>query len=439
MNKFVVVIILLFACNAFAQEGYMGKEFWLTFPQNAKSGENSATLDFRILITSDKDVKGVIEEPHVKKTTPFSIMSGMKGSYYIHNVDTLNQIIENGVSDKAIHIKSDNPISVVVLSHRKASTDSYMAIPVDKLGKTYVIAGYDKLGGRAIQSFRTQFDVIAIADNTNVKYILQGDITNSAYTETISLSKGQVLHVNSGELNIGLNDISGTTIVASNPVAVVSGHACAQIPADVNFCDILMEMPPPNSALGTKFIVPKLAKRGGYALRIFATVPNTKVIVSDGSFKTISVGEMYVNDHANTDLQIETSAPVLVAQYAQSSDADTIKVADPFMMFVPPNDRYIKRTMFVVPKMGEGWEHWVSIVVPRSGISGVTLNSIPLKSSLFMEVAGDGYSVVQIMVQPGVEMITSTTPITVYSYGYGFGGDAYDSYGHLCGQNLLPK
>jgi hypothetical protein len=83
-----------------------------------------------------------------------------------------------------------------------------------------------------------------------------------------------------------------------------------------------------------------------------------------------------------------------------------------------------------------GWQHWVTLVSKTADSKNITLDVDP---SSFKQIPKTGYSIAHVEVTNGVHRVISTTDVAVYSYGYGAGGDNYDSYGHNCGMNLLGK
>src|SRR5205823_11427587 len=99
------------------------------------------------------------------------------------------------------------------------------------------------------------------------------------------------------------------------------------------FCDMLLEEEPPVNTWGKQFYVSKLLGKQEYAVRVVAHEDNTKVYENGILVKTLVAGDFFENNHEKDNALITSTKPVLVAEYAQSSNADSVKVGDPFMLF----------------------------------------------------------------------------------------------------------
>jgi hypothetical protein len=451
----LILLVLLVSNQAFTQNDYHGKDFWLCFPQNARP-ENASHLLLRVYIVGSPNTEGTIEELRLAKKIPFSI--GPSG-YTTWDADTLNQLMGDGISYKSIHITSNADISIVALSHRKASTDSYAAIPTDKLGKEYIVAGYSPLSGNE-SGFTTQFEAIAIEDNTKITVTSP----NGKIIKEEVLNQGRILNVRSQDFPELQRDLSGSFVRADKPVAFFTGHQCAQVPSEVNFCDQLIEMTPPMNSLGTLFPIGALARKEKYTIRVFARDNNTIVKINDSIVKTLGSGQYYENNIMRSNALIETSKPTLVMQYGQSSGVDSTQIADPFMMNVAPAERFVKNTDFFILNFeasdrafpethgiisirnkdssltdvpGGGWQHYVNIISIKEGINKIYDGDTKINPQYFIQISNTSYYSAQIVMQSGVHRLHSDIPIGVYSYGYGSIEYNYDSYGHLCNERIV--
>ncbi|XP_064385205.1 E-selectin-like [Halichondria panicea] len=142
-----------------------------------------------------------------------------------------------------------------------------------------------------------------------------------------------------------VNDITGTRITSSKPLSVFSGSECANVPQGIGACDHLVEQVPPTVTWGLKFLVASLEGRySGERIRVLsaratsvAVNCNTDILVSEfqlqsgGSFREF---ELPISSFCS----IESTSPVLVAQYAYGGESDG--VGDPFMMIIPPIEQF---------------------------------------------------------------------------------------------------
>lgn len=336
-------IIVLSASSLLAQGGYQGKDFWVAFPQNARA-ENTSGLSLVIYISSAKDASGSITENRTGRSFPFTIEAGKTFTF---KADSINQTVLTGIHTSSLHITSSNHVSVIVMSRRKASTDSYTAIPTSGLGNKYIVNGYDAFGSES--SFSTQFDAIATEDNTTVTITYPQRQSIASKQKRITLMKGDIYYESSAKYKEYNRDLSGTVVASDKPMAFITGSQCAQVPKDKNFCDVLLEMIPSVDILGNEHIVPELPERKASSIRVMATKPNTKVVLNDKLVALLSTGSYYQNDSLVGSNVIQTSEPSYVYQYSQSAGTDGF--SDPDLILIPPTDRYITTTTITIPQI----------------------------------------------------------------------------------------
>jgi plastocyanin len=152
---------------------------------------------------------------------------------------------------RSCHIKSLYPISVMYASVGPCAGGSYLVLPVLGLGKNYVAASYNDNPGLGAYYYTTgatmydptsfdyaagEFEIIATEDGTNVKITPTtatitghpGVVAGVAHPYTITLNRGQCYLVRSTGKS-DENDMSGSLIEASKPVAVISGNENAYL------------------------------------------------------------------------------------------------------------------------------------------------------------------------------------------------------------------
>ena len=248
------------------------------------------------------------------------------------------------------------------------------------------------------------------------------------------LSRGDVFQLQ-GDGRAKTSDLTGSIITATKPVAFFTGHRCAEVPGDVQFCDMLLEEEPPTNDWGKEFIVTKFEGKDFSVARVVASQDSTIVFVNGKQASTLQKGLYYEIDTLRRDAVIRTSKPALVAQYSTSSNADSIKVGDPFMLLVVPNDRFLTDVTTASVTNGQWW-HYLNIVVPDSAIESLRLDG-QRKPALTRRIqVTKQLSVVRIQVEVGRHEVTCASPIAVYSYGFGVLRENFDSYGHACGMRL---
>ncbi len=257
-------------------------------------------------------------------------------------------------------------------------------------------------------------------------------------SSTITLNSMETYQIESD------NDLTGTRITSSKPLSVFSGSDCAYIPQGILYCDHLVEQVPLTVTWGSKFLVASLEGRSsGERIRVLsaraasvAVNCNTNVSVSEfqlqsgGSFRKFEIP-------INSFCSIESTSPVLVAQYAYGRASDG--VGDPFMMIIPPIEQFTNN-YFV-----EAFPHFVSnyvtvyvsfeffqtaqILIDDSAVTG--WRNVVCSNG---EICGH---VSRMNVSPRAHSIrhqNSSAVLGVSVYGF----DIYNSYGYPGGMRLSP-
>ncbi len=435
----LAVLFLLLVCGFAQAQGYRGRDFWICFPQNAILEQPSHTLQLSLYIASENranvtvtDLLDSDDDQH------FTVESGSSTE---RDIDTeIEDRSSEQMEHNALHVTSDEDISLYVVDRRPASTDSYMAIPTELLGKEYVVAGYTTLPN----GFTSQATIVGTENNTWVTIHLAGPTRGGfpkGRTLMFGLDRGESYQVQ-GSSN---GDLTGSTITATKPIAFFTGHSCAQVPSDISFCDMLLEMEPPASDWGTSFILTPFEGKDYFVARVIANADSTQISINGKMAATIDRGEFYEVDTFHRNAVITTSKPALVAQYCTSSNADTFSVGDPFMLIAVPSDRFIKEvtTTSVVETR---FQHYVNIVVPDSGVNTLTIDGVSVVAGNFppmgigiaseRKLPSAHATIFTIRVPAGRHLVQCASPIAVYAYGFGIGDQNYDSYGHACGMRL---
>jgi len=415
-----------------------GKEFWLCFMKNfreagSKDLQNTqAELRLQLFLTSsfDATVRIQIEEASydntitIKANTVVNIV--LPARVQLRAVETPERM--------AVHVTADTAISVYGLNSRFQTTDTFLGLPVSVLGTEYRAIGYTKLA----QDLLSALSVVATEDETDVT------ITPTVNTSTgrpagrpftVRLRKGDVYTVGARWESIGACDLTGSLVTATKKIAVFSGHNCAYVPPKVEACNHLIEQLPPVTAWGKHYYLGMLKERSRYTFRVIASQEATKVFEDSKLVAIMKAGEFYENLNVNRHVQITADKPVLVAQFAQGfKNGDS--VGDPMMILVSPTQQFLREYRIATPISG-AWHHYINVVAPAESIDQIRLNGRRIDSMIFAVLGESRYSIAQIPLPFGSHVIKSETPFGLYSYGFGYGKDAYDAYGNMAGQSFF--
>lgn len=417
-----------------------GQEFWLCFMQNYKSDEaernpnNSLMLE--LFITSERDAEVTISIKALnyskKVKVPALTVQNVKLSPLAEIISS--EIIEPGMS---VRISSDEPISVYGLNRRYQTTDTYLGLPKSVLGTNYRVMSYTMSS-----PLMPEFAIVATENNTYIQITptaetQAGNKANKPYT--VTLNQGDVYQVIAKPSGLFYDkiDFTGTQITSNKPIAVFGGHQCAYVPSPppvIIACNHLVEQIPPTSSWGKHYFLGKLEKRSKYSWRALANVDSTKLFVNSKLVKMLKAGEFY-EDNSKEDLQITADKPILVAQYSQGyRNGDSI--GDPAMILISPTQQFLTRYRFATPVNGQ-WNHFVSVVIPTTAIPTLKLNSRKVEEKSFRQIGISRYSIATIEVPYGTHSLTAARPFGMYSYGFGYGADAFDAYGTMGGQSFV--
>lgn len=404
----VTCLWLLLSETANAAQDSKGREFWITFMQNY----SQPTL--QLFITSEVNTKGTVEIPGLTWSTQFTVTADVTTTV---NIPSDAVLYGTGIQNKAIHVVADNEVTVYGLNREVATTDAFLALPIDVLNTQYYIMSYANTIVHNVDS--EEFALVPIFDNTTIRFTIPGSVT-----QTVNLNKGQAYQY----LRPGTDGhvLTGTKVESDKPIAVFGGNTCTNIPWYMNVyaCDHIEEQIPPLVTWGKQFYTVPLATRfGGDTFVILSGANGTGIDINGERKAILNAGQLYEQIIEVTSV-ISTTGPALVAQYSNSSSYDNV-TSDPFMMLVPPVEQSLSHYTFSTP--GSGFAiNYVNIVAPTSAIGSIKLDQYPIDTQLFSPIPGTIFSGGQISVGVGSHTMDGLQRFGIHSYGYA----SYDSYGY---------
>jgi hypothetical protein len=381
-----------------------GRNFHLAFMENY---QDSNPLNLRLYISSKENTDVTIKYYDTNQTQKIHI-----NAYDIKEVNVSKELEQQGtgISNKMIEVSSKKNIVVVGLNRKIYTTDAYLGLPDQLLGKEYYAATYTK------SSWPEEISVIATENNTEITLELPTPVT-------VTLNKGEVYQY------MG-DDLTGIRVRGNRNFAMLSGSQCANIPNGYYYCDHIVEEMPPVDTWEKEFITVPLATRTkGDTFRIVAAQDGTEIQMDGELVATLNSGEYY-----ETVLQestyIKSNYPVMVLQYSNGTTYDSV-TSDPFMTLVPAIKQFDTAHIIQTPL---GFTNYINIVVKATDTEKITLDGQRLDPTLFNEVPGNSsYAYAQIPIREGTHKLYSKTPIGLV--GYGFAKD--DSYGYPSSLKLI--
>ncbi|RME92931.1 MAG: HYR domain-containing protein [Verrucomicrobia bacterium] len=407
-----------------------GTDFWVAFPGNYAPDPDNPVKPSLCVVGPAETIVGV-QIPGLDWQEARMIDASQHAVFDLPPEVDLGDSIDE-ITNKGIHIIATREVAVFGLSRVRYTTDGFLALPSDVIGKNYIVQAFGNTHTGVPSLNGTQFAIVATRDNTTVTLMplveTAGHPANTPYQ--VVLNQGETYQLrNTGDAP---NDLSAALIAADQPIGVFAGHQCANVPdEDVWFCDYLVEQLVPVERADHEFVTMPLATRDGDTFRFFGVQPGSQVFVNGAHVATIGPGEfheMQIKDPAH----IVAEGAILVDQYANSSDADLVTISDPFQLVVPPVSMWRTEYEICVPDAGFD-KNYINVVVPKGGEGRVTLDGAAIPASSYVAISGGAYWGAQVPVDPGVHFLDTTAagtsgiplPFGVAVYGWA----EYDSYG----------
>jgi|GEM_PF-3027779 len=399
-----------------------GTEFWLTMMRNYDMVSPTLYLD----ITSSENTNGVVTIPGIGFTESFSVTANSITRVTLPNASMVGS---DGMEYKGIHVTANDEVTVYGINRIEHTTDAFLGLPVDILSTQYLAMTYT---GAAGLKHSPEFAIVSPYNN-NVIQITPASNTSGGWsagsTYDVVLNEGEVYQV------IGNDDLTGSLVQSSLPVAFFSGNSCANIPVGFGYCDHIVEQIPPYSTWGTTFITYPLAGRmHGDTWRFLAAQDNTTLNINGTNVATLDFGDFF-ETILETSSFVTSSNPILAAQFSNGNtwDPELADNGDPFMMIVPPYQQFMADYTFATPTNGFTL-NYTNLTVETLGIPFQYLDNVLVDPLDFSVISTSDFSGGSLSLSLGTHAASNLNSFQFGNYVYGF--DADDSYGYPGGLSL---
>ncbi len=197
-----------------------GTDFWLAFQPN---DEGTPTLT--LSLASDVATSGrvtIVSPPFNQAftTTPGLVTTVAIPSNVVPIGATAIAAANHTISNRAIRVTADAPVSVLGLNRQTVSTDGFLGLPANVLGKEYLVM----LKRRGMGVNGQQVSIVGTEDNTTVT------IVPTATTGPWVAQRTGYSHAETGQLYYAMNrsttnNFLGMEITSDKPIAVFAGHS----------------------------------------------------------------------------------------------------------------------------------------------------------------------------------------------------------------------
>lgn len=444
-----------------------GTEFWLAFMPNDHSG-NMNDPSLIIYVTAEVPTSGYVAATRrtgETDTLRFTIAAANDvvrinlnyGRYELIGA-TFNANATGDcetVMPCGVHVVALNEISVYAASREYTTTDAWLALPTDVLGTDHRVMSYQSdarvdtsfLRVTATAGYPSQFVVVATQDSTDVTIDLSVARTQRANgsRRTIRLDRGEVYLVQAYVTQRQQqDDLSGSRIRSTKPVALISGHYRAQVPIidDDASRDMLVEQMPSVDTWGkSTIIVPPVAPQGSIPFnardvpqaRIMAAQDGTEIRIN-GVLRTTLAGGGFIDEPLTSAMVVDATKPIACAILDRSTRRTTnaSRNGDPSMLIVPPTEQFLASyTCISIEPRTSGQpvfdEHHLTLVIPLQAAATVRIDGRLVGTP--QPIGTSTYGFVHETVRAGTHRITCDEPFGIVAYGYGFA----ESYGYTGG------
>jgi len=461
----IVALLILSAASTVAKQefGYQGTDFLVAFmPNDHRQSQNPDLLLFltasqptECTVTATDRNGAVAVQTVAVATTPQNTVAVVRlpyTRYELVGVDDRGRRNDAEVASPChIRIESTDTIAVYACSRESRSTDAWLVFPTSSLGKEHYVMSYESdVTSNFFETNRypSQFVVVANENDTDVEIRLSTTQTQVAQgnIRRVRLQRGQSYLVQafvsartSGE------DLTGTLIRSTKPVAVVSGHFRAAVPRNesTDSRDLLAEQLPSVDKWGTSFAVAPMvapsdaqfsSDRDRPLYRIVAAVDSTIVTVNGLPLPRLNSGT-HVTQLLTSPVSVQSNHPILVAVIDRSSSRSSVsrlRSGDPSLIVVPPIDQYLTsyRVMSIEPEESGPpafTEHWLMITFAQGALPSLRVDGQPVAPT--GAFPGTDMVYAHVSVASGSHEITCNEPIGAMAVGYG----PVESYGYTAG------
>lgn len=251
------------------------------------------------------------------------------------------------------------------------------------------------------------------------------------------LQQGQVLQLQASgdDLLAGNWDLTGSHVLASQPVAVFGGHEEAVV-GDGCCAEHLEEQHFPANTWGLRYLAVHSEPRGGSTdvWRVLSSQDGTAVQTippqADAAQFTLDRGE-WKEIPAQGSFEVVADKPISVAQYTASQETTADFIGDPDLVLAVPVEQF--RASYLILTPADYTEDWLTVIRPAGQV--VFLDGEVLADGLFEPVGSGDYEFTWVAVQDGPHVVIGDAPFGLVAMGY----SQAVSYGYAAGFDLRPR
>ena len=324
-----------------------GTDFILAFIGINSEEPGPPELIFTTLESSEVDI--TVEVPALSYKRSLKVSPSQSG------FDSLSRdvrMLGSGKSNKGVLVTASAEVSVYGINKGLYSTDGFLALPMDTLGKEYYAVSYAPDGDYC------ELGIVATKNNTMVHLVLPTNLGIEYKGKTYQ--QGEIIAVALDRLETfqlqTTSDLTGLHIISNELIAAYSGHRAMVVGIPGTQPDHSVVQLLPVSRWGKNFAVTSFPGRSNGDIIRLVTSDDDTTLTIDGSEIVLK----YTGSHhdiklpSDNSIFFSTDKPVIVIQYGKGQDEASPNMGDITTALVPSLEQYQSEYKFASPDSSEG-------------------------------------------------------------------------------------
>lgn len=426
--KLLIIIGLAFSQSASAQSN-AGTEFWLSFMEHIDSRDNRMV----VMVTATRRTTGVVSIPLLNFSQNFTVEAN---DVVLVSMPAVAETIgSESISNNAIHVTSQNPVSVYMHQYHGFRSEATVVLPVTSLSTEYYIMSYTGIDA-FFGSGTSEFLIVGIEDETSITFTVTDNTSNgltAGESQTIMLNKGQTFQVKAPSSS---DDLTGSFISGDKVFNVFGGASWSGVPRSCGTYDNLLEQMNPIVTWGSRYVTIPTQTNNNDVFRILSATDNNEIRITnlDGSIQDYTLDKGgFIEYQRRTPTFIEAVNPVMVAQYLIGRECTSNSEGDPSMVILNSVEQIRDTITMYNSRFQDIRQNYISIIGRTADIDNVTLDGAAITSPWTAIGLTGEFSFVTLLVGVGSHTIISAG-CGVIASAFGL-GDA-ESYAYAGGASF---
>lgn len=325
-------------------------------------------------------------------------------------------------SHQTVVIEASQDVTVMSLNYKQYTADTSVVYPVKDWGSEYFI--FTPSSSRR-DTFK-EFSITNYKEPNTVEILLQGSVRfqekyyRRGSKMTMKLEPFETVQIQSQD------NLSGTKVVSLLPVAVSSGHSCAQ---KYTSCNHVYEQLLPVNSWGKEFIIAPLPYHDIFtslhdSVFVQASQPTNITMNVNGNIQTYSMFagqtlELY--SHWPYAIYLTSNKGIQVLFEFNGGPDDILKYFDPFLMTILPTNYF--STSYSLDGQGDFYNA-IIVVAHNKDLNGIKINPKPQSANFnWQKVVGTDFSWAEMYYSTGANFYQIShpkSPFGLYSYGVSY-------------------